>query len=122
MGLLLQFRLVAAQMFWNYVHRVPFPSPHLRVQKASSAESNWTRMRPLLIAFEGGDRCGKSTQLDHLYFFLKNNLRLASVIKLKHPDRSTPTGRIIDQFLKREVDLPTEAMTLLLSSNLWDTR
>lgn len=76
----------------------------------------------MLIAFEGGDRCGKTTQITKLAEYLKNELGLTNVRVFKHPDRSTASGQIIDSFLKREIELFPEAMTLCLTSNLWETQ
>ncbi len=76
----------------------------------------------MLIAFEGGDRCGKTTQITKLSKFLQKELKLMSIKVFKHPDRSTASGKVIDSFLKREIELPSEAMTLCLTSNLWETQ
>lgn len=76
----------------------------------------------MLIAFEGGDRCGKTTQIALLAEYLKTEMKMQNITILKHPNRSTPSGSIIDAFLKREIDIPQEAMTLCLTSNLWETQ
>lgn len=75
----------------------------------------------MLIAFEGGDRCGKTTQIAAVFAELKIKTT-KTYVTLKHPDRSTPSGKIIDRYLKREIELSNEAITLCLTSNLWDTR
>ena len=76
----------------------------------------------MLIAFEGGDRCGKTTQITKLAEFLRNERGIEKVKVLKHPDRSTASGKIIDSFLKREIELFPEAVTICLTSNLWETQ
>ena len=68
---------------------------------------------------EGGDRCGKTTQINKL----KERFELdgIEVVALKHPDRSTASGRIIDKYLKKEIELSNMVITLCLTSNLWET-
>lgn len=73
----------------------------------------------MLISFEGGDRCGKTTQIE----LLKKKIEEIElkVVTLKHPNRSTASGKIIDKYLKKELELSEEAITLCLTSNLWET-
>ena len=73
----------------------------------------------MLISFEGGDRCGKTTQIE----ILKRKIEVLNmkVSLLKHPNRKTSSGKIIDMYLKREIELDNEAVTLCLTSNLWGT-
>jgi dTMP kinase len=73
----------------------------------------------MLISFEGGDRCGKTTQIE----LLKKEIEQGNqeVVTLKHPNRSTASGKIIDKYLKKELELGNEAITLCLTSNLWET-
>lgn len=73
----------------------------------------------MLISFEGGDRCGKTTQIA----ILKKKLEDLSpkVVALKHPNRTTASGKIIDEYLKKKLELSNEAVTLCLTSNLWET-
>jgi dTMP kinase len=73
-----------------------------------------------LIAFEGGDRCGKTTQLQKLYEYLTAKGR--DVVQLKHPDRGTVIGHIIDSFLRKQIRLSNEVATLLLTANLWENQ
>lgn len=73
----------------------------------------------MLISFEGGDRCGKTTQIEILRKKLADsNVR---VVSLKHPDRTSASGRIIDEYLKKKLELGNEAITLCLTSNLWES-
>jgi len=71
-----------------------------------------------LICFEGGDRCGKTTQLNAIYDYLL--AKHVNVLRFKHPNRNDATGKLIDSFLKKEINIPNECMTLLLTANLWD--
>ena len=77
-------------------------------------------MHPILISFEGGDRCGKTTQIGLLSKKIEEE-RSEKVTNLKHPNRSTPSGKIIDEYLKRETELGNETISLCLTSNLWET-
>lgn len=73
----------------------------------------------MLISFEGGDRCGKTTQIAIIKKKIEElNLK---VVTLKHPNRKTPSGKIIDEYLKKTLELNNEAVTLCLTSNLWET-
>jgi len=74
--------------------------------------------RGLLIALEGGDRCGKSTHAARLREHLTRNGEGCEL--LKFPDRTTPTGQVLDLFLWREVELPDRAAHLLFSANRWE--
>ena len=56
--------------------------------------------RGMLIVFEGNDRVGKSTQAKKLVEWFKTNGKLAQFVQF--PDRSTPIGSLINQYLKGE--------------------
>ncbi|SCV00177.1 LAMI_0G03362g1_1 [Lachancea mirantina] len=72
--------------------------------------------RGRLILIEGLDRTGKSTQAELLACELGSN----SVL-LKFPDRTTPVGQLIDDYLKnRHNPLPDQAIHLLFSANRWE--
>lgn len=43
------------------------------------------------------------------------------VFTLKHPNRTTPSGKLIDEYLKKRLELGNEVVTLCLTSNLWET-
>lgn len=74
--------------------------------------------RGLLIAVEGGDRCGKTTQVAHiLSLFARSNLAAMSV---KFPDRSTDIGRVINEYLSQGCQLPDQSVHLLFSANRWE--
>lgn len=75
-------------------------------------------MRGKLILIEGLDRSGKSTQAgiltDRLAQHHKSQL-------LKFPDRSTPIGKIINQYLTDATfELTDQSAHLLFSANRWE--
>ncbi len=74
--------------------------------------------RGVLIAFEGVDHCGKSTQVEWL------STRLASVNVahevIRFPERQTPIGRLLDEYLRDpSVTLDIRTVHLLFSANRW---
>jgi dTMP kinase len=76
--------------------------------------------RGKLILIEGLDRSGKSTQsailADKLSQLHKNRSKL-----LKFPDRSTPIGKIINQYLTDPTfELTDQSAHLLFSANRWE--
>ena len=74
--------------------------------------------RGLLIAFEGLDRSGKSTQLKMLSERLaKEGLPCKTI---DYPDRSSETGLIIDKFLTKQLTLNAQVIHLLFSANRWE--
>ncbi|GEQ71015.1 hypothetical protein JCM33374_g4696 [Metschnikowia sp. JCM 33374] len=71
-------------------------------------------MRGNLILLEGLDRSGKSTQADILSSRLQAKL-------VKFPDRSTPIGTLINEYLTNsDFHLSDEAAHLLFSANRWE--
>eukprot|EP00055_Hartaetosiga_balthica_P012164 m.58258 g.58258 ORF g.58258 m.58258 type:complete len:216 (+) comp7856_c0_seq1:27-674(+) len=75
--------------------------------------------RGLLIVFEGIDRCGKSTQVSRLVDSL-NKMREGSCKRMQFPDRSTAIGGMINQYLKKEIELDDHSVHLLFSANRWE--
>ncbi|KAI5789712.1 thymidylate kinase-domain-containing protein [Peziza echinospora] len=74
--------------------------------------------RGALISIEGLDRAGKSTQCTHL---LAHLLSQGHPVHLqKFPDRTTPIGLMIDQYLRSGADLEDHAIHLLFSANRWE--
>lgn len=74
----------------------------------------------MLIALEGIDRSGKSTQCALLQEFLARRNKKATA--LRYPDRNAPyTGPLIAQYLTREVELTPPTASLVLSAALWTT-
>ncbi|KAF2139974.1 uncharacterized protein K452DRAFT_58813 [Aplosporella prunicola CBS 121167] len=74
--------------------------------------------RGKLIAFEGLDRAGKSTQVARLATTLRAQGH--SVRQLRFPDRSTPIGQLIDAYLRGERELNDRVAHLLFSANRWE--
>ncbi|KAK6523846.1 Thymidylate kinase [Arthrobotrys megalospora] len=76
--------------------------------------------RGALIAIEGLDRAGKSTQCD----LLLNRLISSGIpAKLqKFPDRSTPIGHMINSYLTSTSNLDDQAIHLLFSANRWEAK
>ncbi|KAK4226692.1 thymidylate kinase-domain-containing protein [Podospora fimiseda] len=75
-------------------------------------------VRGALIVLEGLDRSGKTTQADLLVSRLQSQGR--SVKALRFPDRTTPTGHLIDSYLSQSSSLPDHAIHLLFSANRWE--
>ncbi|OAD62470.1 Thymidylate kinase [Eufriesea mexicana] len=76
--------------------------------------------RGALIVLEGCDRAGKSTQVKMIISALNtNNIPVESRC---FPDRTTPIGAIIDQFLKNKQKFPYETIHLLFSANRWECK
>ena len=71
--------------------------------------------RGILIAFEGGDKSGKSTQSRHLTYLL-NTIGKDSKL-LKFPDRTSDSGLVIDMYLKGKVDFEPLHLHRLFSRN-----
>lgn len=76
--------------------------------------------RGLLIVFEGGDRCGKSTQCQMLQNAL-NDIGYTQVEIMRFPCRDSAIGKLISNYLsgKVEIDSP-ESVHLLFSANRWE--
>lgn len=78
-------------------------------------------MGGLLLVFEGGDRCGKTTQCMLLRDHLQRTHPSRRVTVFKYPERATTTtGPVIDLYLHRSLELHPTAASLLLASNLWE--
>ncbi|KAK9866742.1 hypothetical protein WJX84_009772 [Apatococcus fuscideae] len=73
--------------------------------------------RGALICFEGLDRSGKSTQAKRLFESLKKQ---GKVELWRFPDRQTPTGTLIKQYLENAENLDDRAVHLLYSANRWE--
>ncbi|KAF8426041.1 thymidylate kinase-domain-containing protein [Tirmania nivea] len=74
--------------------------------------------RGALIAIEGLDRAGKSTQCQLLLDRLQREGHNA--VLQKFPDRTTPIGTMIDSYLRSGSDLEDHAIHLLFSANRWE--
>lgn len=74
--------------------------------------------RGLFFVFEGLDRSGKSTQSKKLEEYLSKAGR--PVKWMCFPNRKTPIGTAIDLYLRRQLELPDEAVHRLFSANRWE--
>ena len=75
--------------------------------------------RGALIIFEGLDGIGKTTQSKLLYTYLSNECQLLCE-HLTFPNRSTPTGSLIDSYLQHKINLNDHTIHLLFSANRWE--
>lgn len=75
-------------------------------------------MRGALIVLEGCDRSGKTTQCTKLVEQL-NNMNIPAK-KISFPDRSTPIGSIINDYLSKKIELPDRSIHLLFTANRWE--
>ncbi|CAI2325070.1 unnamed protein product [Caenorhabditis sp. 36 PRJEB53466] len=75
--------------------------------------------RGLLIVFEGLDRSGKSTQARRLVETLNKGAGdgQTTAVLQAFPDRSSPIGKLIDQYLKKEIDLDEHSLHLMFSAD-----
>ena len=74
--------------------------------------------RGSLLVFEGGDGTGKTTWSRNLLSALQS--RGHSVEYLSFPDRSSATGRLIDGYLKKDLQVDDRAIHLLFAANRWE--
>nr|CAD7407100.1 unnamed protein product [Timema cristinae] len=74
--------------------------------------------RGALIVFEGCDRAGKTTQCKKLVDALVQKGFPAKYMNF--PDRTTPVGKIIDDYLANKTELHDRAIHLLFSANRWE--
>ncbi|KAI8900399.1 thymidylate kinase [Globomyces pollinis-pini] len=72
-------------------------------------------MRGALIVVEGGDRSGKTSQLE----LLANHIKNSKVFKF--PNRQSITGSILDNYLKGQ-EANDEAVHLIFSANRWESK
>ncbi|GMT14765.1 hypothetical protein PFISCL1PPCAC_6062, partial [Pristionchus fissidentatus] len=74
--------------------------------------------RGAFIVLEGLDRSGKTTQAKRLAEWLTS--RGEKVHLMRFPDRDEPFGKVIDCYLKKEIELASrEALHLAFSLNRW---
>ena len=88
-----------------------------------------TMTQGYLIAFEGLDRSGKTTQSSELSRFLE--AQKLDVLELSFPNRLTPTGNLLTKYLTDNTDktepestwdLSDETLHLLFSANRWEQK
>lgn len=75
-------------------------------------------VRGALIVLEGCDRSGKTTQSSKIVETL-NSMNIPAK-KISFPDRSTPIGSIINDYLCRKIELPDRSVHLLFTANRWE--
>jgi dTMP kinase len=76
--------------------------------------------RGLFVLIEGLDRSGKTTQLNALYNYLDSTSNGCAMFRF--PNRATFTGKIIDRYLKNEIELsPDYSINNLFSENRWES-
>lgn len=73
----------------------------------------------MLLAFEGLDRSGKSTQCERLVENLRNHGE--KVYSTRFPNRSTATGQMINNYLSGQSQQDDHAIHLLFSANRWES-
>ena len=76
--------------------------------------------RGLFIVFEGLDRSGKSTQVQSLQNYFKN--QKMPIELMKFPNREGAIGTVINDFLKSSLQLEKEVMHSLFVADRWDHR
>lgn len=74
--------------------------------------------RGFLVVIEGLDRSGKSTQTSLLTEAIKSHKMPTEL--WKYPNRETELGKIIDKYLRKEVEMDDRAVHLLFSANRWE--
>ncbi|KAF2220681.1 thymidylate kinase [Elsinoe ampelina] len=74
--------------------------------------------RGKLIVLEGLDRAGKSTQCSKLVERLSSTGQ--KIKHVKFPDRTTPIGTMIDNYLRGENQQEDHVIHLLFSANRWE--
>ncbi|KIX09661.1 thymidylate kinase [Rhinocladiella mackenziei CBS 650.93] len=74
--------------------------------------------RGLLIVVEGLDRSGKSSQCQRLVEYFQSNGKKVRYVKF--PDRTTPTGQMINSYLTGQAQQDDHSIHLLFSANRWE--
>lgn len=73
----------------------------------------------MIIVFEGIDGAGKTTQVRSLKDYYENQGKKCSILKC--PDRHSPTGALIDSYLKGDCMLSSpQIANLILAANIWE--
>lgn len=78
------------------------------------------RKRAPLIAFEGIDKAGKTTQFKKVVSKLDDYLRFPYFVSF--PRLSTSTGRILERYLNNDLVLDDAVVHHLFSANRWEQR
>jgi dTMP kinase len=72
--------------------------------------------RGKLIVLEGLDRSGKSSISKYVQELLSVK---GPTVTMNFPDRSTPIGKMINEFLSSKQEMNNETIHLLFSANRW---
>lgn len=76
--------------------------------------------RGAFIVLEGVDRSGKSTQSEKL---VKKLIEAGVPAELwRFPDRSSPSGKVIDSYLTKQIEMDDQEVHLLFAKNRWEKR
>lgn len=113
--------LARMRLFLHVSHTRPFFFKVRFMQQISffsRALATMVPKRGMFIVFEGNDRVGKSTQAKKLAEWFVTQGKRSEFISF--PDRSTATGALIDQYLKREQKMCDQMIHLLFTTNRWE--
>ena len=91
--------------------------------KVETREETGEDARPApgrFIVVEGLDRAGKTTQCAMLAKALEAEDH--NVLQVRFPDRSTPIGKMLDAYLRREIEMEEHAVHLLFSANRYELK
>ncbi|KAF2665458.1 thymidylate kinase [Microthyrium microscopicum] len=78
-----------------------------------------SHLRGIFIVIEGLDKAGKSTQCARLVANIRDKLN-KPVVQMRFPDRTTPTGKMINDYLKGDTEVDDHTIHLLFSANRWE--
>lgn len=99
-------------------HNAPQEGPYRMSSATLRSPANSASKRGRLIAFEGLDRSGKSTQCALLVERLRD--RGETVEHIRFPNRTTPIGQMINSYLSGESEIEDHVIHLLFSANRWE--
>eukprot|EP00494_Astrolonche_serrata_P033300 UN33569 len=85
----------------------------------STISQNNPKKRGCFIVFEGLDRTGKTTQSQMLQEYLNKQFKTTHI---RFPDRSTPVGKSINNYLTNTLELDDMAIHLMFSANRWELK
>jgi dTMP kinase len=75
--------------------------------------------RGAFIAFEGGDRSGKTTQAKLAVSWIQETLQQPAAL-WHFPDRTSPVGKLLDAYLSGTHELEGHVAHLLFAANRWE--
>lgn len=86
----------------------------------SSTSKETNPSRGLFVVIEGLDRSGKSTQVNLLVDYFNKNYINFNSFQIHFPNRETESGKKLDQYLRKILDLKDEDALKLFSDNRWE--